>query len=233
MGKVISLSALGYNYIYLFVYQQGRAVVVDPGDAGCVLSALKKHFLRLDAILITHHHFDHTAGAGKLKKKTGCEIIRPDKNRISLTDKEISDSDVLEFGRENIKVISTPGHTSTSVCYYVQPSESNEDGILFTGDTMFTAGCGRVFECPAEIMWKSLNKLAALPETTLVYPGHNYTIENYQFALNVEPENQAVIDCLNNPSHPSTIALEKQTNVFIRAGSVEVFAELRSRKNRF
>ena len=247
MNKIITITALGDNYIYLFEYKQGHAVGIDPGDSGSVFSALKEHNLKLEAILITHHHFDHTAGAATLKKKTGCEVITPDKKRISSTDKEIRSGDILKFANEKIKVIATGGHTATSVCYYIEPSENHKDPILFTGDTLFTAGCGRIFECSAKTMLQSLSTLAALPGNTLVYPGHNYTIENYRFALTIEPDNEAVTDCLKNPPHPSTIANEKQTNIFLRAGSPEikkalnmptaptekVFAELRAKKDRF
>ena len=133
-----------------------------------------------------------------------------------------------------IQVIATPGHTATSVCYYIRPTKDSP-GILFTGDTLFTGGCGRIFESNAETMWNSLKKIAALPNDTLVYPGHNYTQENYQFALTIDPQNQPIRNLLGkaNFTPPSTIAQEKQTNIFLQANTPQTFAKLRRRKDTF
>jgi hydroxyacylglutathione hydrolase len=153
-------------------------------------------------------------------------------------------------------VIATPGHTSTSVCYYIEPSAGNENGILWTGDTLFVGGCGRLLECNAESMAESLQRLASLPDDTLVYCGHDYTLENYEFAFGIEPGNQGVKERLDQIRRlqqqgkltvPSSILLERTTNCFLRAGTpelkaalgmpqaqaVEVFAELRRRKDIF
>jgi hydroxyacylglutathione hydrolase len=256
MEKVITIPALGDNYIYLYRYEQNNALVVDPGDADTVFSALEKYSLNLTHILATHHHFDHVGGIKELKRKTNCKIIGSDKNSISLIDCVVSDSGIIAICGTHIQVIATPGHTQGSVCYYVQPSK-NRDAVLFTGDTLFIGGCGRPIECDASVMWDSLQKITALPDDTLIYPGHDYTEENYEFALTVEPDNNAVKKYLQmvqewqkqgNPTVvPSTIGQERATNVFLRSDdpevkaalnmpsalACEVFAELRRRKDVF
>ncbi|MHC4110469.1 MAG: hydroxyacylglutathione hydrolase [Planctomycetota bacterium] len=243
MEQVITIPALEDNYIYLCSYDQKNVFVVDPGNSRAVLKALEKHNLNLTHILATHGHFDHTAGIEDLKKKTGCKVIAANK------------AGILHIPNMKIQVITTPGHTRDSVCYYVQPSE-NHSGILFTGDTLFIGGCGRPIECDALTMWDSLQKIAALTDDTLVYPGHNYTEENYKFALTIEPNNKVVKKSLQaikewqklgKPTVPSNIGQERATNVFLRADdpeiksvldmpnatAAEVFAELRRRKNIF
>jgi len=255
MASVITIPAVGDNYIYLYRYGRNNTLVVDPGDAGAVFDTLEKYSLNLTHALATHHHFDHVGGIKELKRKTGCEIIGSDKNRISIIDRVVKDKDVIEISGTRILVIATPGHTSGSVCYFVEPSKKYS-GILFTGDTLFIGGCGRPIECDASIMWDSLQKIALLPDDTLVYPGHDYTEENYQFALTIEPNNDLVKKSLQaikkrqklcKPTVPSNIGQEKASNVFLRADdpeikvaldmpkttAVEVFAELRKRKNIF
>ena len=243
MELVITIPALGDNYIYLYRYNQKNAFVVDPGDARVVLKALEKHSLNLTHALATHRHFDHTAGMENLKKKTGCKMFGGER------------AEILHIGYVSIRVISTPGHTRDSVCYYVQPSEKHI-GVLFTGDTLFIGGCGRPIECNASTMWDSLQKIALLPDDTLVYPGHDYTEENYEFALTIEPNSKVVKKCLQRikewqklgkPTVSSRIGQEKATNVFLWADAAEiksaldmpnataseVFTELRRRKNIF
>jgi len=243
MEPVITIPALGDNYIYLCRYYQNNAFVVDPGDARAVLKVLEENKLNLTHALATHRHFDHTAGIEDLRKKTGCKVIVGEK------------AEIFNIDNVNIQIIATPGHSQDSVCYYVQPSEKHS-GVLFTGDTLFIGGCGRPIECDASTMWNSLQKIAALPDDTLVYPGHNYTEENYEFALTIEPNNEVVKKCLQGikkwqklgkPIVPSNIGQERATNVFLcaddpeiklalnmtNAAAVEVFAELRRRKNVF
>ncbi len=255
MEPVIILPALDDNYIYLYQCDKNNTLVVDPGDGSTVLDVLEDQGLALTTVLTTHHHFDHVSGVKELKKKTGCEIIGSDKNSISVIDRIVRDRDVIEISSTKIVVIATPGHTQDSICYYVQPSKKHS-GILFTGDTLFIGGCGRPIECDASTMWDSLQKLAALPDDTLVYPGHNYTEENYEFALTIEPNNTLVErslqtikewQSLGKPTVPSNIGQERATNIFLRADDPEikavlnmsgadaakVFAELRRRKNIF
>ena len=240
MEQVITIAALGDNYIYLYCYDRNNAFVVDPGDAKAVFNTLEKHSLNLTYALVTHHHFDHVSGIKEIKRKTGCNVIAANK------------AEILHIANMNIQVIATPGHTQDSVCYYVQPPKDH-NGILFTGDTLFIGGCGRPIECDASTMWNSLQKIADLPDTTLVYPGHDYTEENYEFALTIEPSNnlvkkalQTIKNCqkLGKPTVPSNIGQERATNVFLRSDDTEirkalnmsnataadVFAELRRRK---
>ncbi len=255
METVITIPALGDNYIYLYRYDKNNAFVVDPGDAGVVFNALEKHSLNLTHALATHHHFDHVSGVKELKRKTGCEIFGSDENRISIIDQVVDDKAVIAICGTHLLVMATPGHTQNSVCYYVQ-SSGKRAGVLFTGDTLFIGGCGRPIECDASIMWNSLQKIATLPDDTLVYPGHDYTEENYEFALTIEPNNKVVKKCLQEIKEwqklgklivPSNIGQERVTNVFLRsddpeiksalemwdAAAVEVFTELRRRKNIF
>jgi hydroxyacylglutathione hydrolase len=238
MDTIITIRAFNDNLFYLYQYNQNKAIVIDPGDSKPVLKALEKYNLSLTAIFATHHHMDHIGGATELKKKTGCQIIAGDNNRIAGIDFVVEDGQILAFDTLKVEVISTPGHTSASVCYYIQQNENNESGVLFTGDTLFIGGCGRLFECDAQTMWTSLQKLAALPDDTKVYPGHDYTLENYEFAMQIEPDNKLILEQIekikqDKPTIPSTIAQEKATNIFLLAGSAKAFAELRQRKDSF
>ena len=256
MNSVITIPALGDNFIYLYRYNQNDSIAVDPSDGSLVLRTLKEHGLNLKTILLTHHHWDHIAGIDELKRKTGCKVIGADKRRIPGIDSVVADGQILPVSDHKVRVIATPGHTSTSVCYYMEPTESNKNGILWTGDTLFVGGCGRLLECSAKSMWDSLQRLASLSNDTLVYCGHDYTLENYEFASGIEPGNQVVKERLDQVRQlqtqgkltvPSSILLERSTNCFLRAGTpelkaalgmphaqaVEVFAELRRRKDVF
>jgi hydroxyacylglutathione hydrolase len=256
MDSVITIPALGDNFIYLYKYSENDSFAVDPSDSSVVLRILQEQKLSLKMIFITHHHWDHVAGASDLKRQTGCRIIGADKQRIPGIDSVVADGQILLVSDRKAQVISTPGHTRTSVCYYMEPLAGNENGILWTGDTLFVGGCGRLLECNAKTMFESLQKLASLPDDTLVYCGHDYTLENYEFASGIEPVNQAVKEYLEQvrrlvkqgkPTVPSNILQEKTTNCFLRAGTpelkaalgmqnaqtVEVFAELRRRKDFF
>jgi hydroxyacylglutathione hydrolase len=235
MGPVITIPAFGDNYIYPYRYNQSDAFVVDPGESSSVFDTLKKHKLNLTTVLLTHCHWDHTGGTAELKKKTSCRVIGPDRQRIKSVDCLAKNGQIIEIGHIKIQVIATPGHTRSSVCYYIPPSNEKENGILWTGDTLFVGGCGRLFECDVSSMWDSLQKLASLPDDTLIYCGHDYTLENYEFALSIEPGNQAVQKCLNElkqaqkagkPTVPSTILREKETNPFLRVDSSELRSAL-------
>ena len=252
MKSVITIPALGDNLIFLYRYGQDDCIAVDPSSSSPALRVLEEQNLNLKTILVTHHHGDHTGGVDELKQKTGCKVIGGDKRRIRGIDQLVADGHILSIGDANVEVIATPGHTSTSVCYYMPPSCDGTCGILWTGDTLFVGGCGRLFESGAQVMWESLQRLASLPDDTLVYCGHDYTAENYEFALTIEPGNQAVRQRLDDIRQtgrtvPSTIGQEQATNVFFRAGApevkaalgmpqakdFEVFAELRRRKDFF
>jgi hydroxyacylglutathione hydrolase len=256
MERVIPIPALGDNFIYLFQYSNNNALAVDPGDYSPVVEALNKHNLNLTTILATHHHWDHTGGIAELKKRTGCKVIGSDKQRIPGIDEIVEDGQIITISDIKIQTIATPGHTRTAACYYLLPSNENDAGILWTGDTLFIGGCGRLLECNARTMWDSLQKLATLPNDTHIYCGHDYTLENYQFALEIESNNKTVQKRFNEiiliQQHGeflihSIISQEKQTNIFLRADTseiknslnmpqaddVQVFAELRRRKDIF
>lgn len=237
------------NYSYI-ISSNNESAVIDPSDADIVSFHLKEMKLNLRFILATHHHSDHTAGIKSLKKDTNAIVYGGDK-RISLIDKVLLDNDTITLGEIRIKVIATPGHTRGQVSYYLLDND-----MVFTGDTMFGAGCGRIFEGSPEKMYDSLKRLSELPENTLVYFGHEYTLKNLEFAHIVDSDNNDIIERLNivrkleknnQPTTPSTIAIEKKTNPFLRANckqirtyldminrsDIAVFAELRNRKNNF
>lgn len=230
----------------------GATASIDAPDADDVSAALAEKGWTLTHILTTHHHHDHTGGNAQLKAETGCTIIGPkgEAAKVPGIDKAVGEGDRFKLGAIDVEVIDTPGHTLGHITYYI-PSES----VAFAGDTLFALGCGRVFEGTPEMMFNSLQKLAALPGDTTVYCGHEYTLSNARFALTIEPGNQVLqkrmteIEALraaNKPTVPTTIAAERATNPFLRAHvpaiqerlamagapTWQVFAEIRERKNR-
>jgi hydroxyacylglutathione hydrolase len=225
---------------------------IDAPDAEEVLEALRQRGWVLTHILTTHHHADHTSGNLRLKELTGCNIIGPAKEARSIPgiDVEVAEGDRVEVGNFTAEVLGTPGHTAGHISYVFPKAE-----LAFVGDTLFSLGCGRLFEGDAETMWGSLSKLAALPENTTVYCGHEYTLNNAKFALTIEPENDALklraaevqtLGAEGKPSLPTTIGQELATNPFLRPSSPdiqkrlemegrplhEVFGEIRKRKDR-
>jgi hydroxyacylglutathione hydrolase len=256
LADVTTIRALGDNLIYVHSCGDHRACIVDPGDAGVVLHALAGQGLSLAAVLLTHHHWDHAGGAAELRSRTRCEVIGVDRSLIPISDRTVTEGDVLTFGEIRVEVLATPGHTRTSVCYHIPPHNEDEPGVVYTGDTLFVGGCGRLIECDAPTMWQSLQRLAALPPETLVCCGHDYAMENCEFAVATLPGNRRLRDRLAEVQKaveygrltvPSTIAQERATNLFLLAdhpevkaamgmagaGAVEVFAELRRRKDSF
>lgn len=254
MLKIIQIPVLTDNYIYLLHdTASGSTAVVDPALSQPVLDELKHQGWRLDWILNTHHHSDHVGGNLELKAKTGCQVIaaNSDKDRIPRFDKGVDDGDVIKIGQYVAKVLATPGHTSGHIVYYFADAEA-----LFCGDTLFSMGCGRLFEGSAEQMWQSLQKLKALPGDTRIYCAHEYTQANGRFALTVEPENQALQQRMievnqlrieNRSTVPSILQQELDTNPFLREDSlalqrqinreggtpVSVFTEIRHLKDHF
>jgi hydroxyacylglutathione hydrolase len=251
--EVELLPALSDNYVYLLREPSTDTCgVVDPATAAPVLARLGQLGRKLDWILITHHHADHTGGLAGLKEATGCTAIGPrsDVARIPGLDKTVVDGDTVGFGSLQAKVLATPGHTSGHVSYWFPEAEA-----LFCGDTLFALGCGRLFEGDAATMWHSLSKLMALPDATRVYCGHEYTLSNAQFAVGLAPDNATLARraaeveaarARGEPSIPTTIGLEKATSPFLRAADpalrrqlgletasdAEVFGEVRRRKDR-
>ncbi len=234
----------GDNFTYLLQAGQ-RAAVVDPGYAPLVERVLAETGTSLELILITHHHGDHTGGCGALKRATGCRIVGPPGG--TALDTTLQDGDSVSFAGTEVSVMSVPGHTRSDLAYYVADSKA-----VFTGDTLFACGCGRVFGGDADTMWSSLCRLRALPDDTRVYGGHDYTEENLEFAVHLEPANAALQKRLQDyriesSPEPSTIAEEHRTNPFFRCDTPEfvaalemedsspsgVFAEVRGRKDRW
>jgi len=183
--NVSAIPAYSDNYIWLIRTGGTDCAVVDPGDAAPVRKALLENKLNLRYILLTHHHPDHVGGMPELKQQTGAEVFGPDDPRIKGTDHSMREGDVARLPALGLefKVLEVPGHTATHIVF-------TGHGCLFCGDTLFSAGCGRLFEGTAGQMQKSLDKLAALPADTLVYCGHEYTLSNCRFALEVEPDNE-------------------------------------------
>ncbi len=247
MIQVITIPLMADNYSYLLL-QGSCALVVDPGQARPVLQALHDTGASLEAVLLTHHHFDHCGGARTVQQATGCAVVRAQGSREPAT-RTVAEGDTVACGTATIQVIATPGHTTDHICFYAP-------GMLFTGDTLFSGGCGRLFEGTAAQMHESLQKLAALPSETLVYCGHEYTADNYLFAASIEPDNQDIADKLQQARQatargeatiPSTLKEERALNPFLRTTDkdlqralaldctdpVTVFAELRKRKDVF
>jgi hydroxyacylglutathione hydrolase len=251
--EIRQLKALRDNYVYLLRDPEtGATGAVDPSEPGPVFAALAETGWRLTHVLNTHHHPDHTGGNLALKEKTGCIIVGPraDRARIPGIDIDVADGEDYAFGKQVARVFDVPGHTRGHIAFWFGGSRA-----LFCGDTLFTLGCGRLFEGTPQQMWHSLSKLRVLPPETRVYCGHEYTQANARFALTVEPRNEALaararrVDELrqrNQPTVPATMAEELATNPFLRADQpalqvamgasgdpVATFAEIRRRKDVF
>ena len=233
--------------------RSGLTALIDAPEEHTILAAVERTGWKPSTIFNTHHHTDHVEANLTLKKRFGLKIVAPasEADRIPGVDETVEDGDSLDFAGENLSVIATPGHTAGHVSYYFRQS-----GIAFTADTLFAMGCGRLFECDPEVMYNSLRKLASLPPETVIYCGHEYTLSNARFAVTVDPSNEILASRLKQvetlrsdgkPTLPTTIAEERATNPFLRcsdpairanlgmasASDVEVFAELRKRKDNF
>lgn len=243
---------LSDNYAVLFrLPDDDRAVLVDAPDAAPIRAALGRLGWTLGTILVTHHHRDHVAGIPDLAG-ADVAVIGPaaEAGRISGLTRTVSGGDRITVAGTPVDVIATPGHTLGHVAFHLP-----EAGLLFSGDTLFAMGCGRLFEGTAADMWGSLGALAALPDDTVVYCGHEYTLSNGRFALGIEPDNADLaarvadverLRAAGTPTVPTTLAVEKRTNPFLRAAepaiaarlglagapAVEVFAEIRRRKDK-
>lgn len=252
MLQITALPAFNDNYLWLIQNpQEQTCAVVDPGDAAPVMAWLQQHpDWRLTDILITHHHFDHVGGVEQLKQASGARVWGPALENIPALDEPLSDNARIKILGTDFTVLHVPGHTLGHLAYYSAP-------LLFCGDTLFAAGCGRLFEGTPEQMHLSLTRLKSLPDDTHVYCTHEYTLSNLKFAQAAEPTNLQVqarlreVEALrsqNAMTLPSTIGLEKATNPFLRtqeqsvtnqlkltpdASEVEVFAALRRWKDNF
>jgi hydroxyacylglutathione hydrolase len=255
--NLIPLPAFQDNYLWL-LHDGQRALVVDPGDAGPVRACLARHRLQLEAILVTHHHPDHVGGVDELRDATGAQVYGPARERIPEPLVRLSEGDRIEVLGLPFDVLDVPGHTAGHIAYYCPHLDGAP--LLFCGDTLFSGGCGRLFEGTAGQMAASLAKLAALPGPTRVCCTHEYTLGNLKFATVVEPGNAQLIhyrqQCeerrsRGEPTLPSTIEVENGINPFLRTREPEiaraahaynaadetdpvaVFAALRQWKNEF
>jgi hydroxyacylglutathione hydrolase len=231
--EIVQIPVLEDNYIYLIHEPVERVTaVVDPAVVEPVRDALAARGWKLDLILNTHHHHDHTDGNLELKSIFGCKAmaLTGDAERIPGIDRNVSDKDTISIGKATARVLAVPGHTRGHAAWWFE-----DDHALFCGDTLFALGCGRLFEGDAEQMWQSLDRLRHLPPETLVYCAHEYTEANARFALTLEAENQELqgrarqVDRLRRqglPTVPSTLGDELATNPFLRPESAEIRAHL-------
>lgn len=263
MLQIDALPAFNDNYIWLLRDDLSRrCAVVDPGDAAPVQAWLEAHpGWQLSDILITHHHFDHVGGVEQLKASSGARVLGPATENIPGRDQALTEGDMVEVLGLQLQVMEVPGHTRGHIAYYAAANPARHaTPLLFCGDTLFAAGCGRLFEGTPEQMHRSLQRFAALPAETQVHCTHEYTLGNLRFAIAVEPENPAVRARLQQVeewraqgriSLPSSIELERASNPFLRCetdavtkkmtleddraspDAVEVFARLRRWKDSF
>lgn len=252
--EIEQVPALTDNYVYLLHSpSDGLTAAIDPAEAAPVNAALKAKGWKLTHIYCTHHHPDHVGGNLELKAKWKCEIVgfAGDKPRIPGMDRGFKEGDTFPFGGDNVLVMEIPGHTTGHIALYFQKYQ-----LLFCGDTLFSAGCGRLFEGTARQMWDSLTRMRELPAETKVYCAHEYTQSNLKFARSIDPENQALkkfaegvalLRKQGKPTVPSTIEVERAINPFLRADQsdlqnslglsgldpVQVFTQIRQRKDNF
>lgn len=240
MIEIVRIPVLGDNYVWL-VHEpaSGETMVVDPAVAGPVLAEAEARGWKITQIWNTHWHPDHTGGNAEIKAATGCTITGPaaEREKIPTLDRLVEEGDIVRLGDVEATVIEVPAHTAGHIAYHI-PSEA----AVFVGDTLFGMGCGRLFEGTAAQMFRNMGRLAALPPETKAYCAHEYTQSNGRYALVAEPDNEALIGRMKavdaarargEATVPTTIALERATNPFMRARSVEELAERRAAKDNF
>ena len=238
--KIQIIPCLQDNYSYLIIDEENNiACVVDPSEADRVIEYLENTQIKLKFILNTHHHYDHVGGNQKLKEKYGASVVgyQGDKERIPGIDIMVNDQENWKYKNFEAKIIHIPGHTLGHICFYF-----HRDKSVFTGDTLFSLGCGRIFEGTYEQMFKSLTKLKELPKDTKVFCGHEYTLQNSKFCMVHDKDNinlKAKIDDIKiklkagMSTIPSTIKDELECNIFLRSHNVETFSKLRDLKDNF
>ena len=238
--KVHIIPCLKDNYSYLIIDEnKNTACVIDPSEPEPIIKYIDKNKFNLKFILNTHHHYDHVGGNDKLKKKYNAKVIgyEKDKERIPGIDILVKDNEIWRNEKFEAKIIHIPGHTSGHICFYFY-----KDKIVFTGDTLFSLGCGRIFEGTYSQMFTSLNKLKKLPLDTKVYCGHEYTVQNSKFCLKYDVNNKKLKEKIikiekklfdDLPTIPSTIKDELECNIFLRSDNLESFSKLRDLKDNF
>jgi hydroxyacylglutathione hydrolase len=238
--KIQIIPCLKDNYSYLIIDEKNNiACVVDPSEAEPIIKYLENTQIKLKFILNTHHHYDHVGGNKKLKEKYGASIVgyKGDKERIPEIDILVDDKETWLYKNFEAKIIHIPGHTLGHICFYFYKNES-----VFTGDTLFSLGCGRIFEGTYKQMFNSLMKLKELPKNTKVFCGHEYTLQNSEFCLTHDKNNKNLktkIDCIKIKlkaglsTIPSTIKDELECNIFLRSNNLETFSKLRDLKDNF
>ena len=238
--KIQIIPCLHDNYSYLVIDEKNNiACAIDPSEAKPIIKYLEKKNINLKYILNTHHHYDHVGGNQELKKKYNALVIgyREDKDRIPEIDTLVDDQEIWKQESFEAKIIHIPGHTLGHVCFYFFNEEA-----AFTGDTLFSLGCGKIFEGSYEQMFNSLMKIKALPLKTKIYCGHEYTKQNAKFCITHDKNNEnlknkiKIIDKKlenNLPTIPSTIREELDCNIFLRSNKVETFSKLRDLKDNF
>lgn len=240
MLEIVRIPVLSDNYVWL-VHDpaSGETVVVDPALADPVIEAAAARGWRITQIWNTHWHGDHTGGNAAIKAATGCAITGPaaEAGRIATLDRLVGEGDEVRIGAHIARVFEVPAHTAGHIAYHLA-----EDSVLFIGDTLFAMGCGRLFEGTPAQMFANMRRLEALPGDTQVYCAHEYTLANARYARVAEPDNRAISDRLlrveaaravNEATVPTTIAMERATNPFMRAGTVEELALRRAAKDAF
>jgi len=238
--KIQIIPCLQDNYSYLIIDKKNNiACVIDPSEADPIIKYLDSHKIKLKFILNTHHHYDHVGGNKKLKEKYGASIIgyKGDKERIPEIDILVNDQEIWIHENFEAKIIHIPGHTLGHICFYFYNQKS-----IFSGDTLFSLGCGRIFEGTYSQMFNSLKKLKELPHDTKIFCGHEYTMQNSKFCMANDENNQNLISKIkeikkklqnNLPTIPSTIKEELDCNIFLRSNNVETFSKLRDLKDNF
>ncbi len=237
MLEIVPVPVLRDNYVWLMHDPaSNETVAVDPSVAEPVLEAAAARGWTISQVWNTHWHPDHTGGNDAIRAATGCTITGPaEAERVSKLDRIVAGGDRARIGAYEAELIDIPAHTAGHVCFHLPEAE-----IAFTGDTLFAMGCGRLFEGDAAQMFANMQRLAALPPDTRVYCGHEYTLANGEFALTVEPDNEPLVRRVEEVraqrergevTLPTTIALERATNPFMRAGSVEELAARRAAKD--
>lgn len=253
--SVKPLPAFTDNYIWLLEKEDGRCAVVDPGEAGPVLEQLNSRNLKLEAILLTHHHGDHVGGVREILGYFPVPVFGSAQSRLPYIDHPLQEDDRIRILGAEFQVMAIPGHTLDHIAFF----NASPRPRLFCGDTLFAAGCGRIFEGTPQQMYASLERLSRLPDTTEVYCAHEYTLSNLRFALSLEPDNpqllQRFTECQalrdrNLPTLPSRLEVERVTNPFLRCNEaalqkaaqqsgvsanspLEVFTQIRRLKDHF